>query len=178
MTAGSVSDPVSDPLSDPLSDPVAAPVAAAVVDTLRRGGGTVATAESLTGGLLCSALICVPGASEVVRGGVVAYAADVKVSVLGVDGGVVERHGTVAAETAAAMAVAARDRFDATWGVSTTGVAGPDRSEGKDVGTVFVAVAGPDGVSATALSLSGDRARIRAETVAQALSVLLPRLTT
>ena len=99
-----------------------------------------------------------PGSSEVFRGGVVAYATDVKIAVLDVPEAVVEQHGVVSAECARAMARGVRRLTGATYGVSTTGVAGPDEQEGKPVGTVYVGVAGPDGDSAVALELVGDRA--------------------
>jgi nicotinamide-nucleotide amidase len=147
-----------------------------VVDALRQRGHTVATAESLTGGLLCAALIDVPGASDVVRGGAVAYAADLKSSLLGVDADLIERAGTVDAAVAEAMASGAQRSLRATWAVSTTGVAGPDPSEGKQVGTVYIAVAGPDGVMSRRLALEGDRAAIRRDAVVEGLSLLLATL--
>ncbi len=143
-----------------------------VVEALRRRGQTVGAAESLTGGLLCAALVSVPGASDVVRGAVVAYASDVKTHVLGVPDDVVAAHGTVAAETALAMAAAVRSRLAADWGVATTGVAGPDPVEGKPVGLAFVAVAGPDGARSERLHTAGDRAAVRAGTVHAALRLL------
>lgn len=146
------------------------------VTALRAAGHSVATAESLTGGLVCAALVAVPGASDVVRGGVVAYTARAKVDVLGVDPDLVARRGTVDAEVAAAMAVAAARSFDADWGLATTGVAGPSPSEGKPVGTVHVAVSGPDGVRTRQLALSGDREAIRHATVADVLSWLVDRV--
>jgi nicotinamide-nucleotide amidase len=151
-------------------------VAAEAVDALRAAGATVATAESLTGGLVCAALVSVPGASDVVRGGVVAYSADVKIATLGVDEALVAERGTVDADVAAAMATGVRDRLGATYGVSTTGVAGPGPSEGKPAGTVHVAVAGPHGVETTQLLLSGDRDEIRSGTVDALLSWLVARL--
>ncbi|MFC5678377.1 CinA family protein [Aeromicrobium endophyticum] len=151
-------------------------VAAEVVDALRAAGATIATAESLTGGLVCASLVSVPGASDVVRGGVVAYSADVKIAMLGVDEALVADRGTVDAEVAASMASGVRDRLGATYGVSTTGVAGPGHSEGKPAGTVHVAVAGPQGVETTLLRLSGDRDEIRSGTVDALLSWLVARL--
>lgn len=149
----------------------------AVVAALREAGSSVATAESLTGGLVCATLVSVPGASEVVRGGVVAYASDVKIDVLGVDADLVAANGVVDAHVATEMAVGARLRLGATYGVSTTGVAGPEPSEGKPVGTVHVAVAGPgDQVVHTELALTGDRETIRRETVSAVLSLLLDRV--
>lgn len=146
------------------------------VEALRSAGQTVGTAESLTGGLVVAALVDVPGASAVVRGGVVAYAADVKTDVLGVDPDVVATRGTVDPETARQMAVRARELLGTDWGVSTTGVAGPDPSEGKPVGTVHVGVAGPDGVDVVDLALTGTRREIRDRTVADALSHLVARV--
>ncbi|HJU98313.1 MAG TPA: nicotinamide-nucleotide amidohydrolase family protein [Jiangellaceae bacterium] len=124
----------------------------AVVDDLARLGATVATAESLTGGLLCGALVSVPGSSTVVRGGVVAYATDLKERLAGVPGDVLDRRGPVAAETAAAMAHGIRNRCAATFGVATTGVAGPDPQDGRPAGTFHVAVA-----SATDVRVGGLR---------------------
>ncbi len=146
------------------------------VDALRSVGATVATAESLTGGLVVAALVSVPGASAVVRGGVVAYAPDVKTGLLGVDEQLVARHGTVDGEVAARMAERARDACGATYGIATTGVAGPDPSEGKPPGTVHVAVAGPHGTVERLLELSGDRAEIREATVGAALALLVARV--
>lgn len=147
------------------------------VAALRSQGLRIATAESLTGGLLCSALVDVPGASDVVVGAVVAYDPAVKTGLLGVDAALVERLGTVHEKTARAMAEAALRRVDgATIAVSTTGVAGPDRSEGHPAGTVHIAVADIDGTVAQRLDLAGDRRSVREETVRAALSLLVARL--
>ncbi|UYM04532.1 CinA family protein [Solicola gregarius] len=147
-----------------------------VVDALRGAGLTIATAESLTGGLLCATLVDVPGASEVVRGGVVAYAADLKTSLLGVEATHLESHGTVDRGTAERMARGTRERCGSDLGIATTGVAGPDPSEGKPAGTVFIAIADESGVAARALALGGDRAQIRRGTVDAALDLVLERL--
>lgn len=156
--------------------PAADTLAARAISALRNAGATVATAESLTGGLVCATLVGVPGASDVVRGGVVAYAPAVKSELLGVDAALIAANGTVDAGVAAQMAVGARDRLGATYGLSTTGVAGPDPSEGKPAGTVHVAVAGPEGVTTRLLDLSGDRDSIRTGTVDALLSWLVARL--
>ena len=132
-----------------------------VVELLGRRGLTVGTAESLTGGLLCSTLIDVPGASSVVRGGAVAYATDVKASVLGVDADLLAARGAVDADVARGMAAGARRLLGVDIGVATTGVAGPDRSDGQPVGTVFVALDSDAGSDVLALALSGDRRTIR-----------------
>lgn len=148
------------------------PIAARIVEALRLAGQTVGTAESLTGGRLCAALVDVPGASAVVRGAVVAYVPATKTGVLGVPVDVVARHGTVAAATARAMADRARHVLGADWGVATTGVAGPEPSEGFPAGRVHVAVAGPVRLVDRVLDLTGDRADVRAGTVRSALRLL------
>lgn len=152
-------------------------VAETVVRDLLTAGQTVGTAESLTGGLVSAALTAVPGASAVVRGGVVSYATDVKAGLLGVPTRLLERAGAVSPETARAMADGARATLGADWGVATTGVAGPDPVEGKPVGTVHVAVSGPGRAGESvhrsrALTLVGSREQIRDQTVQEALDLL------
>jgi PncC family amidohydrolase len=143
-----------------------------VLEVLAQRGETLATAESLTGGLLAARLTDVPGASRSFVGGVVSYATRVKVSVLDVPAAVVEEHGVISQECATAMARGVRARLDATFGLATTGVAGPDEQEGRPVGTVWVAVAGPDRVETRLLALDGDRDAIRQATCQEVLSVL------
>lgn len=134
---------------------------------------TLAVAESLTGGLLASRIVDVPGASVVFRGGVVAYATDLKHALLGVDAQLLARHGAVHPQVAAQMADGVRERLGATWGLATTGVAGPDPQDGHPPGTVFVGLAGPDGVRTISLLLTGDRSQVRGATVDAALALLL-----
>jgi nicotinamide-nucleotide amidase len=136
----------------------------------------VAVAESLTGGLVAAALTDIPGASVVVRGGVLAYATDVKAHVLGVNEVLLAQVGAVDADVAEQMASGVRSLMGATYGLATTGVAGPDRVDGKPVGTVYVAVVGPDSSRVKALSLSGDRGDIRAGSVLAALTLLAEEL--
>lgn len=150
-----------------------ADAAAAVHASLLEGGSTVAVAESLTGGLLGAALTSTPGSSSTFRGGLVVYATDLKETVAGVPGPLLDAEGPVSAHVAAALAAGARDRLGATYGVGVTGVAGPDGQDGHPVGTVFVAVAGPGGGDLRALELAGDRAAIRAAAVGAALDLLL-----
>lgn len=145
---------------------------AALIDVLVDRGETLATAESLTGGRVAARLTSVPGVSAVYAGGVVSYQSAVKVDVLGVPADLVARHGVVSSECARAMAEGVRGLLGTTYGVSTTGVAGPDRQEDKPVGTVYVAVAGPGGVRIEALALDGDREAIQQASVEAALSVL------
>lgn len=136
----------------------------------------MAVAESLTGGLVAAALTDIPGASVVVRGGVLAYATDVKAHVLGVNEVLLAQVGAVDADVAEQMASGVRSLMGATYGLATTGVAGPDRVDGKPVGTVYVAVVGPDSSRVKALSLSGDRGDIRAGSVLAALTLLAEEL--
>src|SRR5215218_4795064 len=98
---------------------------------LRASGSTIATAESLTGGRLAVALTDVPGASESYLGGVVTYATELKKSILDVDGELIDEHGVISAECATAMASGVRAHTGATFGLATTGVAGPSDQEGK-----------------------------------------------
>ena len=143
-----------------------------VHDLLRARGATVATAESLTGGRVAALLTSVPGASETFVGGVVAYATELKVSLLGVPPEVLERHGVVSAECARAMAEGARRITGATYALSTTGVAGPGPQDGVAAGTVHLAVAGPAATTAVALELVGDRESVRERTCREAVTVL------
>ena len=159
-----------------MSDPVDR-LAATLVRRLTERGESVATAESLTGGLVCAALTSVPGASQAVRGGVVAYAVSVKESVLGVPAGVLREQGAVSRECAVAMAVGGCATTGADWCLSTTGVAGPDPSEGRPVGTVHLALAaGEQAVAHQVLTCHGSREQIRDQTVTAALELLLDTL--
>lgn len=148
-----------------------------LVAALTRRRLTVAVAESLTGGALVSELVSVPGASAVVRGGVVAYQTELKHTLLGVDAGLLARHGPVHPDVAASMATGVRDRLaidggSADIGLATTGVAGPDPQGGHKPGTVFVGLAVPGDVLVVSLSLTGDRQAIRNATVSESLAVL------
>lgn len=147
-------------------------VAARVLEVLAGRAETLATAESLTGGMLAARLTDVPGASRSFVGGVVSYATRVKVSALDVPPELVEAHGVVSQECAVAMARGVRTRLEATWGLATTGVAGPDEQEGKPVGTVWVAAAGPTRVESRLLALSGDRPAIRQATCDRVLALV------
>lgn len=139
---------------------------------LESDGATVATAESVSGGGLVASMTSVPGSSAVVRGSVVAYATDVKASVLGVDSAVLGEQGPVCAEVAEQMARGVRDLLNSTYGVSTTGEAGPDSASGRPVGTVFVAVASSRGTMTRRLELSGGRDQVQEGAVEGALSLL------
>ncbi|MEU1124785.1 CinA family protein [Streptomyces sp. NPDC005899] len=147
--------------------------AAGVLRALRERGETLAVAESLTGGLVAAELTSVPGASQSFRGSVTAYATPLKERLLGVDGALLAERGAVDPDVAAAMARGVREALGADWGVSTTGVAGPDPQDGKPVGTVYVAVRGPGGAGkVVGLRLNGERADIRKESVRCVLELL------
>lgn len=154
-------------------------------------GWTLGVAESLTGGLVVAELVAVPGASAVLRGGVVAYATDLKASLLGVDADLLAARGAVDPDVAARMADGVRRATGADVGLATTGVAGPDPQDGHPPGLVYVAVATPAPASATVpasptapasgpvrtrvrqLRLGGDRAAVRAGAVAGVLALAL-----
>ncbi len=106
---------------------------------------TLAVMESLTGGLLASTLTDVPDSSNYFIGSLVAYSTELKVQ-LGVPREIVDHYGVISEQTARAMAHAARERLGADYGLGITGIAGPDRQEDKPVGTVHIAIEGPDGV--------------------------------
>jgi len=159
----------------PISDDTRA-LAEQVITVLRAAGQTVAAAESLTGGLVVAGLTTVPGASYAVRGGVVAYATELKAVLLGVPRAMLAEHGAVYPGVAAAMADGVRQRLSATFGVATTGVAGPDPQDGQPVGTVHIAVSADDDTVVRTLALDGHRDRIRRLTVERSLAFLLGRL--
>lgn len=146
--------------------------ASGILSALEARGLTLAAAESLTGGDVVSALIDVPGASAVVRGGVVAYATDVKAEVLGVDAALLEEVGAVDPRVARQMAERVRSLLRADVGVATTGVAGPQPQDGKPAGLVYIAVADPDKTRVRELRIAGTRAEVRAGTVSEVLEFL------
>ena len=151
-------------------------LAGQVLARLQDRGHTVAAAESLTGGLVAAALTDIPGSSASFRGGVVAYATELKAVLLGVDQLMLARHGAVYAPVAAAMADGVRSRLGATYGVATTGVAGPEPADGQPVGTAHIAVSAADDTVVRTIALRGDRHQIRRLTVEHALGLLLGRL--
>ena len=144
-----------------------------VATLLRDRGATVGIAESLTGGLLSSRLAEVPGASDYLLGGVVAYSVEAKTSVLGIDAALIERAGVVSVEVAEAMASGAIARLGADIGLGITGEAGPESASGRPVGTVcFAAVAGDGRIESAEVMLSGRRADIRQRASAAGLHAL------
>ena len=163
-------------MADGVAGPEARELAAEIIGLLTSSGQTVATAESLTGGLVAAALTDVPGASNAFRGGIVAYATELKARLLDVDGHMLDLHGPVYAPVAAAMAVGVRTRLGATVGVATTGVAGPDPQDGQPPGTVHIAVSLDDDTVVRTMALPGNRDEVRRLTVERVLGLLLGRL--
>jgi nicotinamide-nucleotide amidase len=139
-----------------------------VLDMLRTRGLTIGVAESVTGGLVAGRLTATPGASDVVRGGVVAYASDVKFELLNVTPGPV-----VNEETARTMASEIRRVVGADVGLALTGVAGPAEQDGRKVGTLCMAIAFPDGsVETGTVMLPGERKMMRELSVISSLNFL------
>jgi nicotinamide-nucleotide amidase len=142
-----------------------------VIAKARQSGRTIATGESLTAGWVASALSSVPGASAVLRGGVIAYQLDLKRDVLGVSDEALSK-GLVSQEVAIEMAQGAFRRMGADLGVGTTGVAGPDPHDGAAVGSVWIAIAGGEKERSAQFQFTGGRQAIRGSTVREALKLL------
>jgi len=154
----------------------AAELAGQVHALLQARGQNVAVAESLTGGLVAAALTDVPGASASFRGGIISYASELKAALLGVDAAMLARHGAVYAPVAQSMATGVRIRLGASYGLATTGVAGPEPADGQPVGTVHIGISAATDTIVRTLTLSGNRTQIRRLTVEHALGLLLERL--
>jgi nicotinamide-nucleotide amidase len=159
-----------------VAGPDARELAAEILRLLTASSMTVATAESLTGGLVAGALTDIPGSSAAFRGGVVAYAPELKAEILGVDSRMLAQHGPVYAPVAAAMAEGVRKLLGATVGVATTGVAGPAPADGWPAGTVHIAVSLADDTVVRTMALTGNRDEVRRLTVERTLGLLLGRL--
>jgi len=163
-------------MAEGVAGPAARELATEVIRLLTLAGRTVATAESLTGGLVAAALTDVPGSSNAFRGGVVAYATELKAGLLGVDAGLLAAHGPVYPPVAVAMADGVRDRLDATIGLATTGVAGPGPQDGHPAGTVHIAVSLAGDAVVRTMALPGNRDEVRRLAVEGVLGLLLGRL--
>lgn len=147
--------------------------AANAIAALKARGWTCAACESLTGGLICASLVDVPGASAVVRGGLVTYQTDTKTLLAGVPAGLIETHGVVSAPVARAMAEGTRIRLGVDVAVSATGLAGPDGGTPDcPVGTVYIGVSTALETRAIRLTLTGDRAGIRHQAAVAAIEAL------
>lgn len=151
-------------------------LARSVIDLLKARGLTVATCESLTGGMICSTLVDVPGASSVVRGGLITYQTDTKTLLAGVDAALIAEKGVVSAEVAQAMAEGTRACLGVDIAVSATGMASPGEAGDPPAGTVFVGVASAKGVRTIPLRLDGARQEIRQKTVEAALEAILTEI--
>ena len=151
-------------------------LAQSLVTRLTQTGLTIAAAESLTGGLVCSALVDVPGASAVLRGSVTAYTTELKAQVLGVDAARLASVGPVDAQVAQEMADGAAQLLGADVAVATTGVAGPGPADGHEAGTVYIAAIAPWGSVWRLLELEGQRSQVRIQTVHQVLVLALELL--
>ncbi|MFL6124840.1 CinA family protein [Actinophytocola sp.] len=143
-----------------------------LIGALRDRGETVATAESLTGGLVAAVLTSVPGSSAVVRGGLVVYATSLKHELAGVDGELLAEHGPVYPAVAAQLADGARVTCGSTWGIGLTGVAGPEPQDGIEPGVVHIGVSGPDAAEVRTIGFDGNRHQVRAAAVRTALDLL------
>ncbi|MEV4282725.1 CinA family protein [Actinoplanes xinjiangensis] len=150
--------------------------AAAAVHALVERRETMATAESLTGGLVAATIVEIPGVSAVYRGGLVVYATDLKARLAGVPEALLAERGPVDGDVATALAEGVRERCGTDWGLATTGVAGPEPQDGKPVGLVYVAVAGRAGSTMRELKLDGNREAVRTESVTAVLQLLTDSL--
>ena len=151
----------------------------AVIEGAKDKGYLIATAESLTGGMIGSLLTSVPGSSAVYKGGVVSYTNAVKHALLEVGEDTLQAYGAVSEQTAQQMAEGARLAIGADIAVSVTGLAGPDGDEyGNPVGTVWVGLSTPDSTHACSFLFSGDRETIRLQTSIAALEAILDTINT
>jgi nicotinamide-nucleotide amidase len=139
-----------------------------VVAYLTDRGETVSVAESLTGGGLGHALTFTPGASQVFLGGIIAYTNDVKIDILGINPDLIQTYTVVSEEVANAMADAAREKFGTTWGIATTGIAGPGDYQGIAEGTVWISIRGPINQTLQ-LQLDSGREAIRMGAISSAI---------
>lgn len=152
--------------------------AAAAINALREAGLHLATAESLTGGGVCARLVEIPGASDVVRGGVCTYTSALKHDILGVDASLLAVNGPVDPEVATQMAHGARKLFNADCAISTTGVAGPGPSDGHEAGSVYMALAMPERTTVHRFSFPGQRNEVREQAILHAIALLNSALST
>lgn len=164
---------------NPLADALGLPAddLAGLVAELRRRGESVATAESLTGGLVTAALTSVPGSSSVVRGGLVVYATGLKADLAGVDPSLLAEHGAVHPRVAEQLAEGARRACGATWGLGLTGVAGPDPQDGVEPGVVHVGVSSVRSTAVHTIGVDGNRHQVRSAAVRAVFDLLRAQFT-
>jgi len=137
---------------------------------------TISVAESLTGGLVAASLTQIPGASAVFKGGIIAYGDEIKQQVLKVDSALITKFTSISEPVAQSMATNVRELMNTDIGIATTGVAGPDKSDGFAPGIVFVAISIGDHKICQKLELVGDRTQIRDQSVNEIFKLTLSQL--
>jgi nicotinamide-nucleotide amidase len=151
-------------------------LASSLIKKLQENNLTIAVAESLTGGLVAASLTEIPGASKVFKGSITAYADEIKQNVLNVNKETILKFTSISEQVALEMAINVRTIMKSDIGISTTGVAGPEKSAGFAPGLVFVAISIGDHNMCQKLEITGDRSKIRNQTVHEILQLTLSRL--
>ena len=151
-------------------------LASSLIKKLQENNLTIAVAESLTGGLVAASLTEIPGASKVFKGSITAYADEIKQNVLNVNKETILKFTSISEQVALEMAINVRTIMKSDIGISTTGVAGPEKSAGFAPGLVFVAISIEDHKMCQKLEITGDRSKIRHQTVQEILQLTLSRL--
>jgi nicotinamide-nucleotide amidase len=151
-------------------------LASSLIKKLQENNLTIAVAESLTGGLVAASLTEIPGASKVFKGSITAYADEIKQNVLNVNKETILKFTSISEQVALEMAINVRTIMKSDIGISTTGVAGPEKSAGFAPGLVFVAISIGDHNMCQKLEITGDRSKIRNQTVQEILQLTLSRL--
>lgn len=147
-----------------------------LISLLKENNLTIATAESLTGGMLASSLVDVPGASKCFKEGFVTYCDEAKMRTLGVPSDIIQKHGAISSETAFEMAKGAAEKSGCSISISTTGNAGPDCDEGKDAGLVYIGINILGNITTHEFHFSGDRDSVRKQTVETAISLCISEI--
>jgi len=151
-------------------------LASSLIKKLQENNLTIAVAESLTGGLVAASLTEIPGASKVFKGSITAYADEIKQNILNVKDETITNFTSISEQVALEMAINVRKIMKSDIGISTTGVAGPEKSAGFAPGLVFVAISIGDHNMCQKLEITGDRSKIRNQTVHEILQLTLSRL--
>jgi PncC family amidohydrolase len=151
-------------------------LASSLIKKLQEKNLTLAAAESLTGGLVAASLTEIPGASKVFKGSITAYSDEIKQNILNVNKETITNFTSISEQVALEMAINVRKIMKSDIGISTTGVAGPEKSAGFAPGLVFVAISIGDHNMCQKLELTGDRSKIRNQTVQEILQLTLSRL--
>ena len=151
-------------------------LASSLIKKLQENNLTLAVAESLTGGLVAASLTEIPGASKVFKGSITAYSDEIKQNVLNVNKETISKFTSISEQVALEMAINVRTIMKSDIGISTTGVAGPEKSAGFAPGLVFVAISIGDHNMCQKLEITGDRSKIRNQTVHEILQLTLSRL--